>query len=180
MGKLRIQTEDGQTSSGWANQEDATTRKRPPWAAGSTVRGGVPKVHPKGAGPGRGFPARDGPPEGRTAQWGLKPCSRFSCYFFQKKKKSQKTFRIRGSPIRKWLFPNRTPSLSLSLSLSDFCLQSHSSSSPSETPLRAEFSSPFTKGRKQSNTADPSQGPHPLGLGVRAWEVNLHKTKWPR
>ena len=63
MEKLRIQTKESETSPRQTNQEDTTT----PWAAGSTVGGGVPRVHPMGAGPGRGFPGRDGPTEGEAA-----------------------------------------------------------------------------------------------------------------
>lgn len=72
------------------------------------------------------------------------------------------SFRVRDSRVKLGSDSSPTPP---HLSLFDFCLQSDSSSSPPEAALREEK---FSKGRKQSNTADLSQLPISFGVRIKA------------
>lgn len=69
----------------------------------------------KGSWARKGVSSKGWAPRGQDCPVGPKTLQQIQLLLLPKKKKSQKTFRIRGSPIRKWLFPNRTPSVSLSL-----------------------------------------------------------------
>lgn len=122
------------------------TRKMPSllWLVSQQEEVVIP-VHPVGDGPGRAFPAEVGSTEGKTAQWVLKFWRRFSHYSFQK---PQKTF-FQGTKSQVKLVSDSslTPP---QLSLSGFCLQSDSSSSPPRgTSERRELFQP-TLQRKEA------------------------------
>lgn len=124
-------------------QEGTTT----PCARGPTGEGGIPRAHLIEAGSREKKTCPVGPKIPEEIQ-SLPP-----------KNHKRLSFRERESRVKLGSDSSRTPP---HLSLSDFCLQSDSSSSLPEAALKEEK---FSKGRKQSNTADLSQ--LPISFGVR-------------
>jgi len=156
--KLRIQIKNGETSPWQANQEDATT----PWAAKSAVERGVLQVHPMGAEPWRRFPGGDGPTEGEVPQRGPKIPEKIWLLLFPKNHK-RLVFRIRESQVQWGSDSSQLPLTPISYFLAFACHLIHLPHTRDTSKRRV--SSPFFKGRKQSNNADPGQWP--ISFGVR-------------
>ena len=116
---------------------------------------------------------------GEVPQRGPKILEKIWLLLFPKNHK-RLVFRIRESQVQWGSDSSQLPLTSISYFLVFACHLIHLPLTRDTSKRRV--SSPFFKGRKQSNNADPGQanGPSPLGLGIMTWGVSHHKTKWSR